>query len=77
MHCITLHACVHHDGWSLAFEGTRLLGKLAIPVCRNVPRYSCIVFAQHPQSQLVVYTVIAFEQTLITVSEIECTCVQS
>ena len=34
--------------------------------------HSCTVFPQDPQSQLVVYTVIIAEQTLITVSENEC-----
>ena len=46
-----------------------LLRKLAIPVWKHLLRHSCIVFTQHPQKQLVVYTVIIAEQTVITVSE--------
>ena len=53
-------------------EDTRLLGKLAITVCRHLLRHSCIVFTQHPQSQLVFYTIIIAEQTVITVSENDC-----
>ena len=49
-----------------------ILVNLAIPVCRHLLRHSCIVFTQHPQSQLVVYTVRIAEQTVITVSENEC-----
>ena len=49
------------NGWPLDSEDTRLLGKLALPVCRHLLRHSCIVFTQHPQSQLVVYTVIIAE----------------
>ena len=45
---------------------THTLGKLAIPVCRHLLMHSCIVFTQHPQSQLVGYTLI------ITVSGNEC-----
>ena len=51
------------------FEDTRLLRKLAIPICRHLLRHSCIVFTQNPQSQLVGYTVIIDEQTVITVSD--------
>ena len=79
MHCASgmyagkthLHTYIH-NGWPLDFEDTRLLGKLAIPVCRHPLRHSCIVFTQHPQSQLVVYTVTTAEQRVITVSENEC-----
>ena len=70
-----MHTYVHtylHNGWPFDFEDTRLLGKLAIPVCRHLLRHRCIVFTQHPQSQLVVYTVIIAEQTVIAVSENEC-----
>ena len=49
-----------------------LLVKLPISVCRHLPRHSCIVLTQQTQSQLVVYTVIIAEQTVITVSENEC-----
>ena len=76
--CVTsphLYACIHtyiHNGWPLDFEDTCLLGKLAIPVCRHLLRHSYTVFTQHPQSQLVVYTLIIAEQTVITVSENEC-----
>ena len=66
-----IHTCIH-NGWSLDFEETRLLRKLAIPVCRHMLMHSYIVFTQHPQSQLVVYTVIIAEQTIITVSENQC-----
>ena len=66
-----MHAYIH-NGRPIDFEDTRLLGKLVIPVCRRLLRHSCIVFTQHPQSQLVVYTVIIAKQTLITVSENEC-----
>ena len=58
-----------HNGWLLDFKDIRLLGKLAIPVCRHLLRHICIVFTQHPQSQLVVYTTIIAEQTIITVSK--------
>ena len=70
-----MHTCIHaymHTGWLLDFEDTCLLGKLAILVCRHLLRHSCIVFTQHPQSQLVVYAVIIAEPTVITVSENEC-----
>ena len=68
---IHLHIYIH-NGWPLNFEATSLLGKLAIPVCRHLIRHSCIVSTQHPQSQLVVYTVIIAEQTVINISEKEC-----
>ena len=60
------------NDWPLDFEDTGLLGKLAIPVCRHLLRHSSIVVTQHPQSQLVVYTEIIAEQTVVTVSENEC-----
>ena len=59
------------NGWTVDFEDTRLRGKLAIPVCRHLLWHSCIVFSQHPQRQLVVYTVIIAEETVITVAENE------
>ena len=74
---VYMHTCIHaymhiyiHNG--LPLEDTRLLGKLAIPVCRHLLKHGCTVFTQHPQSQLVVYTAIIAEQTVITVSENEC-----
>ena len=75
IHYIYIHTYIHthiHNGWPGDFEDTRLLGKLATPVCRHLLRHICIVFTQHPQSQFVVHTVIIAEQTVITVSENEC-----
>ena len=67
-----IHTYTHNNGWRLGFEDTRLLGKLAISVCKHLLRHSCIVFTQHTHSQFVVYTVIIAEQTVITISENEC-----
>ena len=63
--CIQAHACMHAcmHGWPLDFEDTRLLGKLAIPVCRHLFRHSCIVFTQHPQSQLRMSVYISMNKT--------------
>ena len=59
--------CYIYDGFPLGFNDTCLLGNLLIPVCRHMLKHSSVAFTQHPQSQLVVYAVITFEQILITV----------
>ena len=60
---IDMYMCIF-DGWPLALEDTPLLGKLTITVCRCMLRYSYIIFTQHPQSKLVLYTVIMYGQDI-------------
>ena len=55
-----MRVCVH-NGWPIDFDDTRLIGKLAVPIGRHLLWHSCIIFTQHPQSQLVVYTAIIAE----------------
>ena len=51
---------------------TRCRGHPSTREASNTRSGTCIVFTLHPQSQLVVYTVIIAEQTVTTVSKNEC-----
>ena len=67
-----IHARAHTQWLATRFRGHPSTREAINPCFRHLLRHSCIDFTQHPQSQLVVYTVIIAEQTVITVSENEC-----